>query len=70
MSYSVIPHEDLPAKATGMDLDPRFRSAIADYLRREARNVDEYAEAARRHVPYKELPALTAPSAELPLPVE
>jgi uncharacterized protein len=50
--------------------EPRFRSAIADYLQREARNVDEYLEAARRHVPYKELPALSAPSAELPLPVQ
>ena len=33
--------------------DPRFRAAIADYLRREARSVDEYSAAVRRHVPFR-----------------
>lgn len=33
--------------------DGRFRAAIADYLRREATSVDEYAAAVRNHVPYK-----------------
>ncbi len=33
--------------------DGRFRAAIADYLRREAASVDEYAAAVREHVPYK-----------------
>jgi predicted N-acyltransferase len=34
--------------------DGRFRAAIADYLRREAASVDEYAEAVRGHVPFRE----------------
>lgn len=32
--------------------DPRFRSAIADVLEREAAHVDAYAEAVAAHVPY------------------
>jgi uncharacterized protein len=35
-------------------VEPRFRAAIADYLEREARGVDEYAAAVQRHVPYKD----------------
>jgi hypothetical protein len=34
-------------------VEPRFRSAIADYLRREARVVDEYAAAVQQHVPFR-----------------
>lgn len=33
--------------------DPRFRAAIADYLRREGASVDEYAAGVREHVPYR-----------------
>lgn len=33
--------------------DGRFRAAIADYLRREALSVDEYAETVRGHVPFR-----------------
>ena len=33
--------------------DSRFRSAIADFLRREHAAVDEYADAMRSHVPYR-----------------
>jgi len=33
--------------------DPRFRSAIADYLRREAVSVEDYAAAVNAHVPYR-----------------
>jgi predicted N-acyltransferase len=32
--------------------DPRFAAAIADYARREARGVDDYAAAVNEHVPY------------------
>lgn len=34
--------------------EPRFRAAIADYLRRESRSVDEYSAAVERHVPFRE----------------
>lgn len=33
--------------------DPRFRAAIADFLAREARHVDEYAAAVADHVPFR-----------------
>jgi predicted N-acyltransferase len=33
--------------------DTRFRAAIADYLRREAASVDDYAAAVREHVPFR-----------------
>jgi predicted N-acyltransferase len=33
--------------------DPRFRTAIADFLRREAVSVEDYAEAVNAHVPYR-----------------
>lgn len=36
-------------------VEPRFRSAIADYLAREGRSVDAYAEAVRAHVPFREV---------------
>lgn len=32
--------------------DPRFAAAIADYARREAKGVDQYAAAVNEHVPY------------------
>lgn len=35
-------------------LDPRFRAAIAEYLRRETRAVGEYASAVQQHVPYRD----------------
>ncbi len=35
-------------------VDARFRVAIGDYLRREARSVDEYAAAVQSHVPYRD----------------
>jgi len=35
-------------------VDPRFRTAIGDYLRREAASVDDYAAAVQSHVPYKD----------------
>jgi uncharacterized protein len=34
--------------------DERFRRAIADYVEREAQQVDAYAEAVRAHVPYRD----------------
>jgi predicted N-acyltransferase len=34
-------------------VEPRFRTAIADYLRREATHVDEYAEQIRAHTPFR-----------------
>lgn len=34
--------------------DARFRTAIGDYLRREAASVDEYAAAVQSHVPYRD----------------
>lgn len=34
--------------------EPRFRAAIADFLRRESRHVDEYAAAVSEHVPYRQ----------------
>jgi uncharacterized protein len=34
--------------------DERFRGAIADYVEREAEQVDAYAEAVRAHVPYRD----------------
>jgi predicted N-acyltransferase len=36
-------------------VDPRFRDAIADYLRREGHQVDRYADEVARHVPYRDL---------------
>jgi predicted N-acyltransferase len=36
--------------------DPRFRPAIDDFCRREARAALDYLEAARRHLPYREAP--------------
>ncbi|HEX6395822.1 MAG TPA: peptidogalycan biosysnthesis protein [Steroidobacteraceae bacterium] len=35
-------------------VDPRFRAAIGDYLRRESRHVDEYAREVDTHVPYRD----------------
>ena len=35
-------------------VDPRFRDAIGDYLRREGAHVDEYARDIDTHVPYRE----------------
>jgi uncharacterized protein len=35
-------------------VDPRFRAAIGDYLRREAAHVDEYARDVDLHVPYRD----------------
>jgi hypothetical protein len=34
--------------------DPRFRAAIADFLARESRHVDEYAAVVAEHVPYRD----------------
>ncbi len=34
--------------------DARFRTAIGDYLRREAASVDDYAAAVQSHVPYRD----------------
>ena len=34
--------------------EPRFRTAIADYLQREGVAIDEYAAGIREHVPYRE----------------
>lgn len=33
--------------------EPRFRAAIADFVRRESAQVDEYADAVREHVPFR-----------------
>jgi predicted N-acyltransferase len=35
-------------------VDPRFRAAIGDYLRREGAHVDEYARDIEHHVPYRD----------------
>jgi len=35
-------------------VDPRFRAAIGDYLRRESLHVDEYAREVDLHVPYRD----------------
>lgn len=35
-------------------VDPRFRAAIGDYLRRESVHVDEYARDVDQHVPYRD----------------
>lgn len=35
-------------------VDPRFRAAIGDYLRRESVHVDEYAREVDTHVPYRD----------------
>ncbi len=35
-------------------VEPRFRAAIADFLARESRHVDEYAAAVAGHVPYRQ----------------
>ena len=35
-------------------VDPRFRAAIGDYLRREGAHVDEYARDIDSHVPYRD----------------
>jgi uncharacterized protein len=36
-------------------VDPRFRDAIADYLKREGAQVSDYADEVSRHVPYRDL---------------
>ena len=36
-------------------VDPRFRDAIADYLKREGAQVNDYADEVSRHVPYRDL---------------
>jgi predicted N-acyltransferase len=33
--------------------EPRFRAAIADFLRREGAAVDDYAAGIREHVPFR-----------------
>ncbi len=35
-------------------VDPRFRAAIGDYLRREGAHVDDYAREIEQHVPYRD----------------
>jgi predicted N-acyltransferase len=35
-------------------VDPRFRAAIGDYLRREGAHMDEYAREIQKHVPYRD----------------
>ena len=35
-------------------VDPRFRAAIGDYLRREGAHVDAYARDIEHHVPYRD----------------
>src|SRR4029078_5394279 len=35
-------------------VDPRFRAAIGDYLRREGLHMDEYAREIEKHVPFRE----------------
>ena len=35
-------------------VDPRFRAAIGDYLRREGAHVDEYAREIQKHVPFRD----------------
>jgi predicted N-acyltransferase len=46
----------VPAKTWSMHwiVDPRFRVAIGDYLRREGAHVDEYARDIHTHVPYRD----------------
>jgi predicted N-acyltransferase len=46
----------VPANTWSMHwiVDPRFRAAIGDYLRRESRHVDEYARDIEHHVPYRD----------------
>jgi predicted N-acyltransferase len=47
----------VPAQTRSMHwiVDPRFRDAIADYLRREGSQVERYADEVTRHVPYRDL---------------
>jgi predicted N-acyltransferase len=46
----------VPAQTSSMHwiVDPRFREAIGDYLRREGPAVDEYAREIAEHVPYRD----------------
>ena len=46
----------VPAQTRSMHwiVDPRFRDAIADYLRREGSQVERYADEVERHVPYRD----------------
>ena len=46
----------VPANTWSMHwiVDPRFRAAIGDYLRRESRHMDEYARDIEHHVPYRD----------------
>jgi uncharacterized protein len=46
----------VPANTWSMHwiVDPRFRAAIGDYLRREGAHMDEYAREIETHVPYRE----------------
>jgi predicted N-acyltransferase len=46
----------VPANTWSMHwiVDPRFRTAIGDYLRREGAHVDEYARDIGNHVPYRD----------------
>jgi len=46
----------VPANTWSMHwiVDPRFRAAIGDYLRREGTHVDEYARDIESHVPYRD----------------
>ena len=37
-------------------VDPRFAAAIADFAKREARGVDQYAASVNEHVPYHRAP--------------
>ena len=45
-------------------VDARFRTAIADFVRREARAVDEYAAAVQLHVPYKDRRGVSSDEAD------
>lgn len=46
----------VPQKTWSMHwiVDPRFRAAIGDYLRREGAHVDDYASEIAQHVPYRD----------------
>ena len=46
----------VPANTWSMHwiVDPRFRAAIGDYLRREGAHMDEYAREIEQHVPYRD----------------
>jgi predicted N-acyltransferase len=46
----------VPANTWSMHwiVDPRFRAAIGDYLRREGAHVDEYARDIGHHLPYRD----------------